>query len=121
MTTDQEVELSVHICPECSNMINDMHDHHSDCPVLTNYWEVEYGGELLCYLCDGWLIEGDHYRMIPYHMEMDDDDILESSIGKPDTMALRPVCLHCSRLRIVYRAPVGTDPTPALKGAQNGS
>lgn len=110
MTVEQVPEQ--HDCPECGNTVRsgDTSDHHTDCPVVTNWWKADYGSEQLCYLCDGWIIEEDHYRMIPLHIAADHDDDLEDLIGAV-FMEDRPVCQSCATFRAIDGGKVGEAPT----------
>lgn len=113
MSTQQHQEG--HICPECGNHINEageMIDHHTDCPARTNIWRVHYEGELLCFLCDIWLLEDDEYRMLPVTVSINDDALLESFIGlSQQPVRCSPVCMACSTLSVIRGGKWDDDPS----------
>lgn len=114
MTTAGDTEPFT--CAECGNQITTTDDpkidHHADCPLNTNYWVITYGNELLCGLCDIWLIEGDTYRLIPMLPEELTDD-LEAVIGLNPPTVSKPVCHPCSSFKAIRGGVVEVPRTQA--------
>lgn len=98
------------ICPECHNYINtpgEYVDHHADCAVVTNWWEVPPNQGLLCYLCDMWVLAGDMYRLIPFVVYLD-DEMLAALDKEPGTYGHqdKAVCAHCSKVSLAADSTV---------------
>lgn len=106
MKLDDSPIITGHVCAECGNVIqtgdDPYSDHHADCPVVTNVWLVHYGNEVLCFLCDIWLLEGDTYRMIPMLPEqLTYGTVLEPGFSLRDAIRDRAVCYTCSQIKVI--------------------